>query len=264
VTTDPLDHLERLDLGHPADGTLFNEPATADQDARITLQPTPAVTSGYVRRLPQAPEPNGHRYRIVLTHMLDVTEPDVSGRDVEGLTVVAPVYATAKHSHPDPSQSPETAAKYYAAIGWPIGWVTIGEDPTGIWVSGIVLNDLPDRLRAALDGRKVEIDVRRDSDGWPAACGLYVPVPTAAHPHATSLTKGDLLRLFTGDGMFADLPDDTPLIVQEDAEGSGFSPLCSAELGVYMPESTWSGHVNYDPDPDDPNGIKVIVLGPVN
>lgn len=62
-------------------------------------------------------------------------------------------------------------------------------------------------------------------------------------------------------------PDDMEVILQKDAEGSGYSPLAGAEPGMYEAETTWSGEVihedDYDPD-DRPDAIKALVLWPVN
>ncbi len=34
---------------------------------------------------------------------------------------------------------------------------------------------------------------------------------------------------------------DAEIIMQKDAEGNGYSPLCGVDTGYYVPESTWSG-----------------------
>jgi len=70
----------------------------------------------------------------------------------------------------------------------------------------------------------------------------------------------------------ADVPDHTPVILEKDAEGNGYSPLAGVYLNhVYEPETTWSGQTyNIEPDDDDPDeyrptdGVRVVVLGPVN
>lgn len=67
------------------------------------------------------------------------------------------------------------------------------------------------------------------------------------------------------------VPDDTPVILQKDAEGNGYSPLSSVETEgqVYEPGSTWAGEV-YDTEPEDEDsyvpedGTPVVLLGPVN
>lgn len=40
------------------------------------------------------------------------------------------------------------------------------------------------------------------------------------------------------------LPDEMEVILQSDAEGNGFSPLCGIDTDcVYIPETTWHGQV---------------------
>lgn len=78
-----------------------------------------------------------------------------------------------------------------------------------------------------------------------------------------ALTAGALRDLL------AEVPDDTPVILQKDAEGNSYSPLSSVDTTdyVYEPESTWSGEVrdtmdsDYEPDDED---VKIVLLGPVN
>jgi hypothetical protein len=80
-----------------------------------------------------------------------------------------------------------------------------------------------------------------------------------------ALTAGELRARLEG------VPDDTPVILSQDAEGNGYSPLSSVETGglVYEPESTGAGHV-YDTEPDDEDdyvpqdGTPVVLLWPVN
>jgi len=70
----------------------------------------------------------------------------------------------------------------------------------------------------------------------------------------------------------ADIPDDTPVILEKDAEGNGYSPLSGVYTDqVYEPDSNWSGRTyDIEPDPDDSDaywpidGVRVVVLGPVN
>ena len=38
-----------------------------------------------------------------------------------------------------------------------------------------------------------------------------------------------------------DLPDDMEIVVQKDAEGNGYTPMHCADLGWYVPETTWYG-----------------------
>lgn len=39
------------------------------------------------------------------------------------------------------------------------------------------------------------------------------------------------------------LDPNSQLILQKDGEGNGYSPLCGLEAAVYVPDSTYSGHV---------------------
>ena len=72
------------------------------------------------------------------------------------------------------------------------------------------------------------------------------------------------------------LPDDTPVILQKDAEGNGYSPLADGGEGMYLADSTYSGETYPTPEqiaadrayteedeaPED--AIRVIILRPVN
>lgn len=79
-------------------------------------------------------------------------------------------------------------------------------------------------------------------------------------------TVGELLDYL------ATQPRDRPVILAKDAEENGYSPLASAEEGLYEAESTWSGEVYYpdrDDDDEDPfeppeSAVPAIILGPVN
>ena len=69
---------------------------------------------------------------------------------------------------------------------------------------------------------------------------------------------------------------ETEIVIQKDAEGNGYSPLAGADVGHYIPDSTWSGDF-YDVDwtaddccmDDDEfeemkNRPRAVVLYPVN
>lgn len=62
-----------------------------------------------------------------------------------------------------------------------------------------------------------------------------------------------------------ELPGDSPVVLQKDSEGNGYSPLVGAEASFYLANSTWIGEC-YDPaDPDRPVGaVPCVVLYPVN
>lgn len=66
----------------------------------------------------------------------------------------------------------------------------------------------------------------------------------------------------------AGVPDDTPVILEKDAEGNGYSPLSGVYTDcVYEAESNWSGEVHSTDDEDyepDERDVRVVVLGPVN
>ena len=81
-------------------------------------------------------------------------------------------------------------------------------------------------------------------------------------------TVGELLDYL------ATQPRDRKVILQKDAEGNGYSPLCDADERMYEATSTWSGEVYQLPEvvaaaPDDWSEApdyaeRVVVLGPVN
>jgi hypothetical protein len=54
-------------------------------------------------------------------------------------------------------------------------------------------------------------------------------------------------------------PEDALVVLSEDAEGNGFSPLSDLSAEVYEAETTWSGELS-DSD-EEPNSV---VLWPVN
>jgi hypothetical protein len=63
-----------------------------------------------------------------------------------------------------------------------------------------------------------------------------------------SLTLGELRRKLAE---FDGLPDDTLLVLSQDAAGNSYSPLCEIEEAGYLPENTWSGeHYALDDAPD--------------
>tara|TARA_R110000851_G_scaffold29641_2_gene81429 strand:+ start:736 stop:960 length:225 start_codon:yes stop_codon:yes gene_type:complete len=59
---------------------------------------------------------------------------------------------------------------------------------------------------------------------------------------------------------------DHNIILSKDSEGNDYSPLYSFEIGRYLPESTWSGYVEFgdDMDEDSDSPIDSIVLFPIN
>jgi len=61
-----------------------------------------------------------------------------------------------------------------------------------------------------------------------------------------------------------DYPDDMEVIIQEDPEGNGYSPLDDTEESWYETEVGEAIHPDdYDPE-DYPDAVKVVVLWPVN
>lgn len=93
-----------------------------------------------------------------------------------------------------------------------------------------------------------------------------------------SMTVGELLDYL------ATQPRDRKVILEKDAEGNGYSPLASADQGLYVADSTYSGEMhptaeqvarwvadgqgNADDwgtwDENEDGTERVIVLGPVN
>jgi hypothetical protein len=61
------------------------------------------------------------------------------------------------------------------------------------------------------------------------------------------------------------LNPDTPVILQKDAEGNGYSPLRGVDKALYMPDNTWQGEVYSLDDPDrDDRAFPCVVLHPIN
>jgi len=87
------------------------------------------------------------------------------------------------------------------------------------------------------------------------------------------MTLAELRRQLTE---LSHLPDSTLVVLAEDAEGNGFSPLVEAIPGMYLAETTWSGE-HYpteeqrlaEDDPDEysaaPDGaVSAVFLWPTN
>lgn len=93
-----------------------------------------------------------------------------------------------------------------------------------------------------------------------------------------SMTVGELIDFL------ASQPRDRKVILEKDAEGNGYSPLATADEGLYVADSTYSGEMHPTPEQtarwvaeghgregdwgnwdDADDGVeRVIVLGPVN
>ncbi|MER6605846.1 hypothetical protein ABT282_07990 [Streptomyces sp. NPDC000927] len=252
--------LVHFDLGRRVNGDLFSPPAGPGDVPAFSEGDASRITPGFITDPdPGSDGPHHSQFRHVLRHKLDTLETYSRGRECGGLVVVAPVYAMPMGARPGASVPMEGALKYYRAIGKAVGWVIVDVLDGAAWVGGVASGDVSDRLASALPGKRVYADWRTGDDGRPVLVGLYVMVPAAVHPFATSMTKGDVIRVLSS-GRFADLPDDTPVIIEKDAEGNGYSPLAGIERGVYVAESTWSGGI----DEGDPDGVLSIILGPVN
>lgn len=72
------------------------------------------------------------------------------------------------------------------------------------------------------------------------------------------MNVGELRALLRG------LDAGLPIILQKDGEGNGYSPLADAELAVYVADSTYSGEVYGEDDPEKPEGEQALILSPVN
>lgn len=83
-----------------------------------------------------------------------------------------------------------------------------------------------------------------------------------------TLTVGELIEALKGEDPA------TPVILQKDSEGNGFSPLAGSDPALYAAETDWMGEV-YDlpgedgPDPDDEDAapddaVRCLVLYPTN
>jgi len=83
---------------------------------------------------------------------------------------------------------------------------------------------------------------------------------------ATIRTVGQLKEQLAG------LRDDLLVVLSEDEEGNGFSPLADVTLGKYAADSTWSGQYFDAPtiparaDEDQPpaDAVDVVCLWPTN
>lgn len=67
------------------------------------------------------------------------------------------------------------------------------------------------------------------------------------------------------------LDDEIEIVMAKDEEGNDYSPLAETSLGVYQPESTWSGEFfayenmeNEDYAQPTENVVPAICLWPVN
>lgn len=87
------------------------------------------------------------------------------------------------------------------------------------------------------------------------------------------MTVGELIAALQ------DVPPDTLIVMSEDGEGNGFSPLDTVDTGssAYTAESTWSGEVGLrtltpelvaegysDDDVAGPDAVPCVVLWPTN
>ncbi|MCM1964814.1 hypothetical protein [Streptomyces sp. G1] len=96
---------------------------------------------------------------------------------------------------------------------------------------------------------------------------------TAEHGEPGPLTLDTLRELLDE---FADLPGDTPVILSEDAEGNGYSPLAGGDRVLYLAETAYSGEVYDLPEEDAEEGdvdeddevpedaVPAVVLYPMN
>lgn len=59
--------------------------------------------------------------------------------------------------------------------------------------------------------------------------------------------------------------DQTAIVVlSEDAEGNGYSPLSAISLGKYSADTTWSGEFTDDPEADYDDMRDAVCLWPIN
>lgn len=109
-------------------------------------------------------------------------------------------------------------------------------------------------------------------------------MPDTAKWREYAVTIGDLKKWIAE---HPDVPDDTPVILEKDAEGNGYSPLSAIGTGWYIARSAWSGKVYSDDDSVTaaavaadgdlaysveqgdmheigPEDVRCVVLGPVN
>lgn len=67
-----------------------------------------------------------------------------------------------------------------------------------------------------------------------------IPIPDSDDGESPPLTLATLRARLEE---FRDLPGDTPVVLQKDAEGNGFSPLAGADESMYLADTDYSGEV---------------------
>ena len=75
------------------------------------------------------------------------------------------------------------------------------------------------------------------------------------------MTKKELLQFL------ASLPidsDDYLIVLSSDGEGNSFSPLADMDIGLYLPDNTYSGEILMGEDIEPGERENCIVLWPVN
>ena len=102
---------------------------------------------------------------------------------------------------------------------------------------------------------------------------MTMSTPTPDDEAAPALTLAGLRARLEELG---DLPGDTPVILQKDAEGNGFSPLAGADESMYEAETAYSGEAYmtsaqiaadpaYTEEDEAPEGaVRAVVLWPLN
>lgn len=59
--------------------------------------------------------------------------------------------------------------------------------------------------------------------------------------------------------------EDTLVVLSEDSEGNGFSPLADHCSAMYIAESTWSGYIEADGDEEEnSDAVPALILWPTN
>jgi hypothetical protein len=64
--------------------------------------------------------------------------------------------------------------------------------------------------------------------------------------------------------ILSDVPDDYEVILSSDGEGNSFSPVSDYSVGVYFPESSYSGKFLMGEDVEPGVRDNCVVLWPIN
>jgi hypothetical protein len=120
-------------------------------------------------------------------------------------------------------------------------------------------------ITTALRTAGLEFTLRVAGEDRPQLATLSLAALTPADEPVT------VQRLYhwLGDQLLAGVAPSTPVVLQKDAEGNGYSPLADASLDLYVAQTPWYGdRLEIDPedpeDDDESDAVKALFLQPVN